>query len=200
MAKETDSGLVAMPQALVELLLEKLGQPQAVAGGLTADQLADILKASGLSTAAAMQKALKPENQFHPGVSCYSYPEGDRDKPRPKLKCKMTWVGYEIDPETAHWYELELLNTANPGNFVVTNSDQSQTTLNIRPETDDTTGALYKLHFSFPVRDGGGKNASPMAVWLLESQGLNYMEAMTTWLGVMAKDLKAKSAPVAVLA
>jgi len=198
MAKEETGAVVAMPQALVELLLEKLGAPQASA--FDAKQLADILEKTGLNTAAAMQKAMKPENAFHPGVSCYSYPEGDRERPRPKLKCKMTWVSADLDPETLHWYELELLNQATPGDFHVTNADQSQTTLNIRPEADTTTGRLDKLHFSFPVRDGQSRNVSPMSVWLLEAQGLSYMEAMVKWLSVMAADLKAKSAPVEVLA
>lgn len=199
MAKETET-VVAMPQALVELLLERLGAPAATAGGLTAEQLAEILQKTGMNTAAAMQQALKPENANHPGVSCYSYPEGDYKRARPHLKCKMTWVSADLDRETLHWYELELLNQCEPGDYRVTNADQSQTTLNIRPEMDSTTGRLDKLHFSFPVRDGQSRNVSPMSVWLLEAQGLSYMEAMVKWLSVMAADLKAKSAPVEVLA
>jgi hypothetical protein len=187
-----------MPQALVELLLERLGQPTATAQGLTAEQLAEILKSTGLSTAAAMQSALKPENTSHPGVSCYSYPEGDFLRPRPRLKCLMTWCGYEVDAETMHWYELELLNAAQPGEYVVTQADMGHTTLRIEPEQDKTTGKLYKLHFTFPVRDGESKRVSPMPVWLLEAQGKNYMDAMTEWLRVMADDFAKKAAPVAV--
>jgi hypothetical protein len=199
MAKDDNGAVVAMPQALVELLLERLGAPQS-ASGLDAAQLAEILKATGLSTAAAMQQALKPENAFHPGISCYSYPEGDLKRARPKLQCPMTWCSAEIDPETMHWYELELLNIAKPGEFVVTQADMGQTTLSVRPEADVTTGKLHKLHFTFPVRDGESKRVSPMSVWLLEAQGLSYMEAMTQWLKVMAADLAAKAAPVAVTA
>jgi hypothetical protein len=196
--KDESGAVVAMPQALVELLLERLGAPAAAASGLTAEQLAEILKSTGLSTAAAMQSALKPENANHPGVSCYSYPEGDFVKPRPTLKCLMTWCSAEIDPETQHWYELELLNKAQPGEYVVTQADMGHTTLTIRPEADPTTGKLFKLHFSFPLKDGESKRVSPMSVWLLEAQGKSYMEAMTTWLQVMAADLAAKAAPVMV--
>jgi len=188
MAKEDTGGLVAMPQALVELLLEKLGAPAQVAQGMTAEQLADILKSTGLSTASAMQQALRPEHQFHPGVSAYSYPEGDRDRPRPVLKCQMTWVAAWIDPETEHWYELELLNQMQPGEYVVTNADMTKTMLTVRPEMDSATGKLDKLHFTFPVRDGQNRLVSPKAVWLLEALAADadpatrYMTAITTWL------------------
>lgn len=191
MAKEDSQQIVGMPRELVELLFERLGAP--APSGFDPAQLAEILKATGLSTAQAMQQALKPENAFHPGVSCYSYPEGDRDKPRPALRCAMTWVGAVIDPETEHWYELELLNQIQPGEYRVTNADMSQTTLTVRPEMDSTTGKLDKLHLSFPVRDGQSRNVSPKAVWLLEAQGKSYMEAMTEWLQTMLADQKAKT-------
>lgn len=201
MAKDTEkepitqTAGILMPPELVALLMEKLGQP--ATGGMSAEQLAEILKATGLSTASAMQKALKPENQFHPGVSVYSYPEGDRDKPRPKLKCPMTWAGHPIDSGNdgnEHWYELELLNQVEPGDYQVTRTDNSQTTMTVTG-TYDTARNLDSLSFAFPVRDGGKHNVAPKAVWLLECLGLNYMEAMTTYLQTMLKDQQDKSRP-----
>jgi hypothetical protein len=190
MAKEEIPTVVGMPSELVALLLEKLGQPQ-----LGADQLAEILKQTGLTTASAMQKALKPENQFHPGVSCYSYPEGDRDKPRPTLKCEMSWVGCSIqsgNDGNMHWFELELLNQIDPGVYEVTKTDNSTTQLTARGSRD-VTGKLDRLDFTFPVRDGERHNAAPMAVWLLEVLGMTYMEAMQKYLQVQIDDARAKT-------
>lgn len=191
MAKETEPAqIVGMPPELLAALLERLGQPQ-----LDTAQLAEILKQTGLTTAAAMQKALKPENPFHPAVSAYSYPEGDREKPRPDLKCAMTWVGHPIDGGSdgnMHWFELELLNQMEPGVFSVTRSDQTGTVLTVTGKSG-VTGKLEGLDFTFPVKDGEKHNVSPMAVWLLEALGMTYMEAMQKYLAVQIEDARAKS-------
>lgn len=196
MAKEENAPALAgivMPQELVALLMEKLSQP--ASGGMTTEQLAEILKATGLSTASAMQKALKPENPFHPAVSVYSYPEGDRDRPRPTLRCPMTWVGHPIDSGNEgneHWFELELLNQVEPGVYNVTRTDGSDTPLTVTG-VRDTKGNLEKLDFTFPVKDGGKHNVAPKPVWLLQCLGLTYMEAMTKYLQVSIDDTKAKT-------
>jgi hypothetical protein len=193
MAKEETSAaqVVGMPPELLALLLERLGQPQ-----LDTAQLAEILKQTGLTTASAMQKALKPENAFHPGVSCYSYPEGDRDKPRQELKCAMSWANAPIVggcEGNMHWYELELLNQQEPGLYQVTRTDMTQTLLTVTGASD-ATGKLESLSFTFPLRGRGERhNVAPLAVWLLEALGLSYMEAMQKYLTVHIADTAAKT-------
>lgn len=46
-------------------------------GGLTAEQFAKTLENE--------RKAINPSNPFHPGISAFSYPEGDRARPKPQL-------------------------------------------------------------------------------------------------------------------
>lgn len=199
MAKDESATIVGMPRELVELLFERLG---AATPQMDPAQLAEILKATGLTTAAAMQKALKPENAQHPGISCFSYPEGDLAKPRPELKCKMSWVGAPIDSGnngTMHWFELELLNQVAPGVYTVTNADMTLTQLTVEG-TRDPAGAIESLAFRFPLKNSEKNNVSPMAVWLLEALGRSYMDAMSEWLRVHIEDKRAKSAPQMVAA
>src|SRR5688572_27831468 len=51
-----------------------------------------------------------PENKQAPGVSVFSYPEGDLKHPKPDLKCAMYWAGYELTLETLTPTEVDLLN------------------------------------------------------------------------------------------
>jgi hypothetical protein len=196
MAKEENAPqVVGMPPELLALLLERLNQPST--GGMTAEQLAEILHATGLSTANAMQKALKPENAFHPGVSVYSYPEGDRDRPRPALRCAMSWVGHPIDSGNEgneHWYELELLNQMEPGAYTVHKTDQSEVQLTVTG-IKAPDGTLERMDFTFPVGGMEKYNVAPKPVMLLEALGMTYMEAMTKYLQVQIEDVKAKTRP-----
>ena len=51
-----------------------------------------------------------PENKQSPGISVYSYPEGELVRPKPAMKCRMFWVNRELTPETLTPGEIELLN------------------------------------------------------------------------------------------
>ena len=63
-----------------------------------------------------------PENVDHPGISVFN-PDGDVAHPKPDLKCKFYWVGYDMRPETLTRQEIELLNRLTPGEYRVTKSD-----------------------------------------------------------------------------
>ena len=62
-----------------ELLVQALMSRQEP--GITPDVLKEILS----HNATAVQKAMRPENQEHPGLSAFSYPEGDQQKPKTTL-------------------------------------------------------------------------------------------------------------------
>lgn len=116
------------------------------------DRLEKILLRVAQMSADAHERAANPSNKTHPAISVYSYPEGDRAKPRPEPKCEMFWVGYPIDMDTTTATELELLNLSEPGVFTFRRTDKSEDTLTI---TGDKTpdGRVAKLMFSFQVSE-----------------------------------------------
>ena len=65
--------------------------------GMSPRQLKDILAAVTSSAtesgAEGMRRAIKPDNPTHPGVSVFSFPEGDRARPKPKLTRETFFCG-----------------------------------------------------------------------------------------------------------
>lgn len=55
-------------------------------GGLTNEQFAETLRATMGTQAEAFGRQLRPENVVHPGMSAFSYPEGDLARPKPILQ------------------------------------------------------------------------------------------------------------------
>lgn len=116
------------------------------------DRLEKILLRVAQMSADAHERAANPSNKTHPGISVFSYPEGDRARPRPELKCEMYWVGYPIDLDTTTAEELELLNLAEPGVYAFIRTDRSRDTLTINGDrTPD--GRVAKMMFQFPVTE-----------------------------------------------
>lgn len=75
-------------QADAESRLEKLlvmFLEQGQKNQFTPDTLNAVLEKVGMSTALGMQKAVRPENDQHPGISAFSYPEGDVKRKKPDL-------------------------------------------------------------------------------------------------------------------
>lgn len=62
--------------------------------GLQPAQMKEMLDAVAQGT----QKAMHPENAVHPGISAYSYPEGDVARPKPKLT-RTTYFGGRRESE-----------------------------------------------------------------------------------------------------
>src|SRR3990167_4975823 len=101
-----------------------LTQAMALMQQLAADKSGDAQKQD--ATLALIEKLITkthPENIEHPGISVYSYPEGDHARPKPDLKCKMYWIGYELRTDTLTPQEIDLLNRVQPGEFRVTKAD-----------------------------------------------------------------------------
>lgn len=132
------------------------------------DRLEKILLRVAQMSADAHERAANPSNKTHPGVSVFSYPEGDRARPRPALKCEMFWCGYPVDLDTTTADEVELLNVAEPGEYTFerynhTRKSPSTDTLTITG-TRDGAGKLTRLVFTFPTIVHENRDTSQVAI------------------------------------
>ena len=66
--------------------------------------------------ALAMRKQLRPDNEVHPDISVYN-PLGERDHPRPPLKCPMFLGPYPLEEQTLLLKEITYLNQLEPGTY-----------------------------------------------------------------------------------
>lgn len=98
-----------------------------------------------------------PENKQSPGISVYSYPEGDYARPKAPLKCKMFWVGYEEKLETLTPIEADLLNRLEPGNYRVTKTDGSSIPFTVTAKYTNA-GTLEELAVWFPCKKGDDRH------------------------------------------
>jgi hypothetical protein len=112
-----------------------------------------------------MKKALKPENDAHPGISVFSYPEGDVAKARPALPYELVWNGYPMHqfPESLHWYELELFCKLQPGEYHISRTDMSTQKVSL-VGTKDANGKLTKLEWNAQMSREEARLAAPLAV------------------------------------
>lgn len=105
---------------------------------LTSNKQLDIENAA-IINAQAMKKALRPENELHPGISVYN-PRGEQKYPRPKPTQIYMLAKYPIcDPgnyDTTTYSELELLNQLKPGIYPITKSDGLTVNVLVKTEYD----------------------------------------------------------------
>lgn len=78
--------------AILELLIDKIGQIQTGGGGLTTEQLERLLEKSAGIQADAFKMALIPENKVNAGISAFA-PDGEVNKP--KLSRRTVFCGHE---------------------------------------------------------------------------------------------------------
>ncbi len=135
-----------------EQLIGVLAARHQAGPGLDRAELAAILSGVGQQTATAMQKAMKPENETHPGISCFSYPEGDQARPKPTLPFALFWNGYPMHmfPETETWREMELMCQLEPGEYTALMKDGATMAISIKGERD-ANGVVTKLDVTFPI-------------------------------------------------
>lgn len=107
-------------------LLAAIGSNQG--GGLDPGTLKEALASAAVLSAQTMQRAMKPENPSHPGISAFSYPEGDVARPRPVPPFEFWYNGYPCSKflETEHWRECELMCEVEPGEYPVIRTDGSK--------------------------------------------------------------------------
>lgn len=70
----------------LEALLTRVMAVKSEGGGLSNEQFAETLRGVMGTQAEAFGRQLRPENVVHPGISSFSYPEGDTLRPKPILK------------------------------------------------------------------------------------------------------------------
>lgn len=155
---------IAALQATVSALL----QAQTPAG-MSEDRLEMILARVAQMSADAQERAANPSNKTHPAISVFSNPLGDREHPRPDLKCPMFWIGYPIEKDTTTAEEIQLLNLAEPGLFAFKRIDGRTTeTLTITGERDPA-GHVSRLLFTFPIAENRDTLPPTMAAMLRQA-------------------------------
>jgi len=150
-------GLTMTHQQMIEMISASVTAAVTAASKAQADPLAD-----------AMKRALKPENAFSPQFSVFN-PAGERDHPRPQLRCPYTlFDGIPIDGTTETVEELTLMNGLEAGEYFVTKSDNSLIPFRVTEHRNDL-GVLKRVDISFPYRDESDRQGlMPMAFWLKE--------------------------------
>lgn len=118
-----------------------------------------------------------PENKIWPGVSVYSYPEGEVARPKPKLINKVFWVGYDLTPDTLTPSEIEAVNSLKPGDYQVTKADGQKIAFKvnakytdiINPETNTFT--IESLSVSFPCKGEARHNHLSLKSYCTQAMG-----------------------------
>jgi len=105
------------------------------------------------------------ENRVAPGVSAFN-PDGERDNPRPHLKCKHVWqCGFPVIQKASTKEELELINLLIDEvnrcrrehiplkEYMVSKADGRQARVTLEADYNATTDMVENLHINYPVRD-----------------------------------------------
>lgn len=158
--------------------------------GTQATQRTSLAVEAQRATAQAMQKAMRPENETHPGVSALSYPEGDVARPR-ALPFEFYYNGYPCHKflETEHWREVELMAETEPGDYQVMRKDHSLMTVKVEAERD-ATQRVTKLEVRFPVSREDKWHVPPKAVVLAQMRRQDlplktrFLQASSEWLAI----------------
>ena len=186
---ETDEKPALSVDDKFELLIAALAsKPQS---GLTKEDLREILAGTAEYSADAMKKSLKPENEAHPGKSCFSYEEGDVARPRPELPYEFFYNAYPVHkfPETEHWRELELMTQVQPGTYTVIRRDGTPMPVEVKGERN-VDGKITKIAVEFAVSRGEKSLVPPKSVVLYqlihnENPRKAFVEAMTEYFQVV---------------
>ena len=111
-----------------------------------------------------------PENKQSPGISVYSRPAGELVDPKPDLKCRIYWIGYEMKTATLTPQEVDLLNKLEPGLFKVTKADGTQIPFKVTVKHDDRF-RVEELAVWFPSKDEHRQNHGSMVSYLQQALG-----------------------------
>lgn len=128
---------------------------------------------SFMAQAEILEKILtktRPENQDPPLISAFSNPTGERDDPKPALKCKMRWAGYELKTDTLTPQEITLLNRLEPTDTFVTKANGTKIAFTITAKRDSLL-RIEELDISFPCTRDQRYDHAPMVSYLREALG-----------------------------
>lgn len=129
----------------------------------------ETLKAQMASQAELLIRTM-PENKQPPLISVFN-PLGDRDHPRPELKCKTYQNGYQLEREQLTTEEIELVNVITPGDYRVTKADGQVVPFTVSGEVDNA-GQVQKKLIAFPSKGEDRHNHLPLTSYLREAQGM----------------------------
>ena len=149
----------------------------------------------GVEALVSAEASRPRENLNFPNISTLN-PKGERDNPRPALKCKMFWVGFKMAPDSLTYEEINLLNRVVPGAYRVTKSDGKSVPFTVGA-TQDMAGRLEKMTFRFPCKNTEDRmNHMPMTSYLREVLGdtLPKVEQLIEQVKALQAELAAKSA------
>jgi hypothetical protein len=152
-------------------LIGVLAQKNDSGGGIDPALIKQLMESAAIVSAQATEKAANPSNKNHPGISAFSYPEGDVKRPRPVPKCEIWWNGFAIHRavETHHWRELELLNELEPGDYQTMRKDGSPAPDRVKVEgTRDANGKLSRMDVRFSVNREERHYIAPMHVMVYQ--------------------------------
>lgn len=177
-------------------LLEVLAAGRQSGGGIDADMLQAALSGAAQVSAQAMKKAMKPENESHPGISAFSYPEGDVKRPKIAPPFEFLYNRYPCSKflETEHWRECELMAQVKAGEYTVIRSDGSLMRVTVKADVD-ANGVPTRMEVEFPVSREDKNLIPPKAAVLYQivhagekSPRQLFVEAMTDWLTIVHGD------------
>ena len=86
----------------IKYLAKSMGGAKSKGSVFTGDDLKQILL--------EQRKAMRPENDRHPGISAFSYPEGDKARPKPALRRNTYFNGIQEREDALTPAEVELYN------------------------------------------------------------------------------------------
>jgi hypothetical protein len=138
-----------------------------------------------------MQKAMKPENTDHPGLSVFSHRDGDRATPKPPLPYELSWNGYPVNkfPETETWSEwLAQSNIPGKGEYTVLMLD-GNTKMKVTVETEtNADGKPTKVIVRHPMSREDKNNIPSKTVILAQMHGKDNPRA--AFIASMQKQLE----------
>lgn len=191
---------VAAPTLTDEQFAQLLGaitaNQQANGGGLDPAMLREAMTGAAIAAASHTVKVQNPSNSTHPGISAFSYPEGERARPKPVPSFAFLYNGYPCTKflETEHWRECELMCDVVPGEYAVIRTDGTKMAVTVKGERD-ADGKLTKIDVQFPVSREERVLVPPKAVVLYQivhsgerSPRQLFVEAMNAWLQITLGD------------
>ena len=128
---------------------------------------ADRVEVEAAIHAKAMKAHLHPVNETFPEKSCYN-PLGERDHPRPPLKCEMFLGPYPLEPQTLHTKEIEYLNKLEAGSYEVTKGDGTIVPFHVIPKLRLDGRSVERFTIAFPCADDDQKQNFPSFTQMLK--------------------------------
>jgi hypothetical protein len=156
------------PKQLITLTEDQFSAILSKLGGPNAEEQKSLILLQAEENAKAQKKALRPENERHPGHSVYAYKEGDLARPRPSMTCPTFWVGQPVEGDVDTAEEMELLNQLPLGNYTCSKSDGSQFRVTVEGDRDPVTGKLSQKAVWFPTRGEHKNNLNSRVTMLRE--------------------------------